>query len=97
MPWRYERANMPPPVTKNRLTVINFEAALYEVGGGEIVQQKNTKNYLSVDGDEQHVGKWVFVSRRATTAALCHRVTSSASRPRRGDAALSRVLDKNLS
>ena len=29
MPWRYERANMPPTVTKNRLPMINFEAALY--------------------------------------------------------------------
>ena len=67
----------------------------HEVGGGEIVQQKSTKNDLSIDVDEQHVAKWVLVSRRATTAALCHRVTSSASRPRRGDAALRRVLDKN--
>ena len=30
MPWRYERANIPPPVTKNRLPMIYFEAALYE-------------------------------------------------------------------
>ena len=68
--------------------------AMKLVAGGEIVQQQSMKNYLSAGVDEQHLGKWVLVSRRATTMALCHRVASCTSRPIRSDAALSRVLDK---
>ena len=30
------------------------------------------QNYLSADVDERRVCKWVLVSRRATTTALCH-------------------------
>ena len=58
-------------------------------GGSSNSQQQSTENYLSADVYEQRVGKCVLVSRRATKMALCHRVTSSASRLRRSDAALS--------
>jgi hypothetical protein len=33
---------------------------------------EGTQGYLSADVDERHVFKRVLVSRRATTAALCH-------------------------
>lgn len=60
-------------------------AIIHEVGGKIIQQQgvllqnyqklskhQGMQKYLSADVDERRACKWVLVSRRATTAALCH-------------------------